>query len=193
MWNWTVSAKCRVVCNGPEKKEIMINLTVDFRIIWGARTKKLLPQVDHKSPIFDRMCAKKETVECVDLQTWTFLFRSQVWTEREIRRERWQVFYGNRKKDPCTMISGLLEQQAVPSHQETQIMFICCRMASPHAPPHPPPFLNYFQIFPCNAVFLIFRTCYTWVPRARRSFTDHSELLDKDMLASSAGYLILHS
>lgn len=188
MGNWILPAKRKVICNGSEKKELMIHLAVDFRIIWEeARTKNILPQVDHKSPIFDRTRVKKDTVECVDLQTWTFLFHSQVWTGREIRRERWQQLCGNRKKDPCTMISGLLEQRAVPNHQETQSMFICCRMA------FPPTFLKYFQIFPCNCRFLIFRTCYTRVPRARRSFTDHSELQDKDTLASSAGYLIFHS
>lgn len=135
MWDWIIPAKCRAMCNGSRKKELMIHLAVDFRIIWGARTKKLLPQVDHKSPIFDRMNIKKETVECIDLQTWTFLFHSQVWTEREIRREGWQVFYGNRKKDLCTMISGPLEQQTAPKNQEAQTMFICCRMAFfPHLP-----------------------------------------------------------
>lgn len=37
----------------------MIHLADDFRIISEARTKEILPQVDHKSPIFDRMHVKR--------------------------------------------------------------------------------------------------------------------------------------
>lgn len=133
---------------GQGKKQLMIHLADGFRIISEARTKKILPQVDHKSPIFDRMHVKKEAVECVDWQTRTFLFHSEVWTEREIRRERWQVFHGNRKNDHCTMISGLMEQQSVPNHQEVQTMFISCRMAfPPHLPEVLPDIPLQFQFF----------------------------------------------
>lgn len=152
VWNWILPAKHRVMCNGSGKKELDIHPAVDFRIIWGARTENLLPQVDHKSPIFDRMQVKRETVECVDLQTRAFLFHSQVWTEREIRRETRQVFYGNRKKDPCTMISGLLEQQAGPSHQEAQTMSIYCRMAF-----FPPPSSSTSRYSLATEVFLSLR------------------------------------
>lgn len=189
MWNWILPAKCRVMSNGSGKKELIIHPAVDFRIIWGARTKKLLPQVDHKSPIFDRMHVKKETVECVDLETWAFLFHSQVWTEREIRRETQHIFYGNRKK--------------LPLHHDFRTAGAAGCPQTSRAPDHvhilqngffsPPPSSSTSRYSLATAVFPIFRTCYAWALRARRSFTDHSELLDKDMLASSAGYLILHS
>lgn len=150
--------------------------------------KEILPQVDHKSPIFDRMHVKKEDIKCGCLQARTFLFHNYVWTEKEIRRDGWQVFCGNRIKDHCSLISGLLEQQAVPNCQEAQIIFLCLRIAFF---PHPSWSTSSYSI--STAVFLIFRTGYACIPRARWSFTDHSELLDKDMLASSVGYLIFHS
>lgn len=109
--------------------------------------KEILPQVDHKSPIFDRMHVKKEDIKCGCLQARTFLFHTYVWTEKEIRRDGWQVFCEQNKRplQPDSRTAGAAGSPELPRGPD--------HIPVPQNGFFPPSLLEYFQLLHFNCSF----------------------------------------
>lgn len=154
MWDWIIPAKCRAICNESRKKELMIHLAVDFRIIWGTRTKKTSAssgsQVSH---LWQNACKERDC--------WMYWFTNMnfpIW-QSSVDRE------GDHKGG---MASILQQQEKRPLHHDFRTTGAAACPQQSRGPDHvhmlqngffPPPSWSTSRYSLAIAVFLLFRIC----------------------------------